>query len=222
MLEPALSKVRHILTEAQQNFSAGSAAAIEQVYHDIVQLDHFLEKELAAIEANSELDERGKKRARREVIEQAGRKLEVIKAKSNNSALSEAAEAKLMDAPLEKDEPVLKFLREREIRDRLLNMTEAQILSLFGETLFDGSNPLLMDAILNAPAGFEMLSASSLKRMRQARAKKRPPEITAEPDSVRSLHVIVEKIFALIKKELDELRKKELSASLTIPKTPGN
>jgi len=220
MLEPALSRVRRILKEAQQNFSAASAAAIEQVYNDIVHLEHFLEKELTAIEANTELDERGKKRARREVIEQAGRKFEVIKAKRNDSAFSEASEAKLLDAPLEEDEAVLKFLREREIRDRLRNMTEAQILSLFGETLFDGSNPLLMDAIINAPDGFEMLSESTLKRIRRARAKKRPPEITAEPDAVRSTHVTIEKIFAIVKKELDGLRRNELPASLTKSKTP--
>jgi len=207
MLEPALSRVRRILKEAQQNFSAASAAAIEQVYNDIVHLEHFLEKELTAIEANTELDERGKKRARREVIEQAGRKFEVIKAKRNDSAFSEASEAKLLDAPLEEDEAVLKFLREREIRDRLRNMTEAQILSLFGETL-------------NAPDGFEMLSESTLKRIRRARAKKRPPEITAEPDAVRSTHVTIEKIFAIVKKELDGLRRNELPASLTKSKTP--
>ena len=39
-------------------------------------------------------------------------------------------------------------MREREIRDRLFIMTEAQILSHFGDSLFDGRNHLLMDAIL--------------------------------------------------------------------------
>ena len=222
MLEHALSKARRILKGAQQNFSVAAAAAIEQVYNDIVNLDNFIEKELAAIEANSELDEQGKKRARRGVIEQAGRDFEVIKAKRNYSSLSEALEAKLLDTPMQEDESVLKFLREREVRDRLLNMTEGQILSLFGETLFDGSNPLLMDAILNAPTGFEMVSPGNLKRMRRARARKISPEITAELDTVRSMHVAVGKIFALVKKELDELRRKELPASFIKSKTPEN
>ena len=222
MLEHALSKARRILKGAQQNFSVEAAAAIEQVYNDIVNLDNFIEKELAAIEANSELDEQGKKRARRGVIEQAGRDFEVIKAKRNYSSLSEALEAKLLDTPMQEDESVLKFLQEREVRDRLLNMTEGQILSLFGETLFDGSNPLLMDAILNAPTGFEMVSPGNLKRMRRARARKISPEITAELDTVRSMHVAVGKIFALVKKELDELRRKELPASFIKSKTPEN
>lgn len=221
MLEPALSKVRHILEEARQKFSVASAAAIEQVYNEIVQLDHFIEKELTAIKADAELDERGKKRARRAVIEQAERKFEIIKAERNYSALNKTPEAKLLDAPVEEDEPVLKYLREKEIRDRLKNMTESQILSLFGETLFDGSNPLLVDAILNAPDGFEMLSAGTLKKMRQARAKKRAPEITAERDPVRSMHGMVEKIFVIVQKLLDDLRRKELPTSLTQSKTPG-
>jgi len=221
MLEPALSKVHRILEEARQNLSAASAAAVEQVYHDLLHLDHFMEKELAAIKADAELDERGKKRARRAVIEQAGRKFEVIKAKRSYSALNKVPAANLLDAPVEEDEPVLKFLREKEIRDRLKNMTEAQILSLFGESLFDGSNPLLRDAILNAPAGFEMLSAGSLAKMRQVPAKKRPPEMTAELDPVRTIYDTVEKIFALVKKQLDDLRRRELPASLTQSTTPG-
>jgi hypothetical protein len=221
MLEHALSRALRILKEAQQKFSVESAAAIEQVYNDIVNLNDFIEKELTAIEANVELDEKGKKSARREVIEQAGRKFEVIKAKRNYSALSEALEDQLLETPLDEDQSVLKFLREREVRDRLLGLREAQIISLFGETLFDGSNPLLTDAILNAPTGFEMVSEDSLKKMRRARAKKKSPDVAAELDKVRRIHFTVEKIFSLVKKELDEQRRKELPVSLTESKAPG-
>lgn len=222
MLEHVLSKARRILKDAQQKFSVASAAAVEQVYNDIVNLNDFIGKELAAIEANSALDESGKKKARRAVIEQAGRRFEVIKAQRNYSAQSEALEARLVETPVKEDESVLNFLREREVRDRLLNMTETQILSLFGETLFDGSNPLLMDAILNAPTGFELVSGDSLKRMRRTRARKISPEISAELDTVRDIHFAVEKMFMLVKKELDGLRRQELPASLSKPKMPGN
>jgi hypothetical protein len=222
MLEYVLSRARRILKDAQQKFSVESAAAIEQAYNDIVFLNDFIDKELAAIEANADLDERAKTQARRKVIEQAGRKFEVIKAKRNYSALSEALEAKLLDTTLKEDESVLKFLQEREVRDRLRNMTEAQIIALFGDTLFDGSNPLLVDAILKAPAGFEMLSEDVLKKMRRARAKKISPEITAEIDTVRSINSTVEKMFALVRKELDDLRRKELPAFLAKPKTSDN
>lgn len=221
MLTHALSKARRILKEAQQKFSVESAAAIEQVYSDIVNLNNFIEKEFTAIEANVALDEKGKKIARREVIEQAGRKFEVIKSKRNYSALSEASEDQLSDTALDENQSVLEFLREREVRDRLMGLTEAQILSLFGETLFDGSNPLLTNAILNAPTGFEMVSEDCLTRMRRARAKKSSPDISAELDKVRSIHFTVEKIFSLVKNELDEQRRKELPGSLIESKAPG-
>lgn len=222
MLEHVLLKLHRILKSTQQKFSVESAAAIEQVYIDIVNLNDFIEKELTAIEANSKLDEKGKKSARRRVIEEAGRKFEVIKAKRNYPALSEEFEPELLDRPVKEDEPVLKFLREREVRDRLLGMTEAQIRSLFGETLFDGSNPLLTDAILNAPTGFEIVSEDSLIRMRWARSKKSSPAITSELDTDRGIHYTVDKMFTLVKNELDELRRKELPESFTKPKTLGN
>ena len=222
MLEDVLSKARRILKDAQQKYSAAAAVAIEQAYNDIVNLNDFIGKELAAIEANSGLDEIGKKKARRGVIEQAGRKFEVIKAKRNYSVPRQALAARPAETPAEEDESVLKFLREREIRDRLLNMTEAQILSLFGETLFDGSNPLLTDAILNAPTGFELVSEDSLKRMRRTRARQVSPEISAELDTAREVHTTIEKMFTLVKKELDALRRQELPATLSKPKLPGN
>jgi hypothetical protein len=222
MLEHVLSKARRILKDAQQKFSVKSAAAVEQVYNDIVNLNDFIGKELAALEANAALDEIGKKKARRGVIEQAGRKFEVIKAQRNYSAQREALEAQLVETPDKESESVLKFLREREVRDRLLNMTEAQILSLFGQTLFDGSNPLVTDAILNAPKGFELVSEDNLKRMRRARSNKVSPEISAELETVRGIQVTVEKMFTLVKKELDDLRRQELPASFSKPRTPGS
>jgi len=222
MLEHALARLQRILKEAQQKFPVESAAAIEQVYDDIVSLNDFIDKELTAVEANSDLDKSGKKNARRAVIEQAGRKFEVIKAKRNYSTLKEGLEAKLLDTSVKEDESVLKFLKEKEIRERLAGMTEAQILSLFGDTLFDGSNPLLTNAILNAPPGFEILSEEALKKMRWALAKKSSPEIIAELDAVRSINSTIEKMFTLVKKELDDFRRKELPEFLTGPKDAGN
>ncbi|UCD78749.1 MAG: hypothetical protein JSW26_25665 [Desulfobacterales bacterium] len=222
MLEQVLSRLRRILKDAQQKFPVESVAAVEQAFDDIVNLNDFIDNELTAIEANSDLDERGRKNARRGVIEQAGRKFEAIKAKRIYSALSETLKSKLPAALLKEDEPVLKFLREREVRERLAGMTEAQILTIFGDTLFDGSNPLLTDAILNAPTGFEILSEDILKKMKGARVKQSSPEITAELDTVRRINSTVEKMFTLVKKELDDLRRKELPASLARRKEPEN
>ena len=221
MLEHVLSKARRFLEDAQQKFPEASTSAIEQVYNDIVDLSDFVETEFAAIKENSRLDESGKQKARRGVIEQAGRKLEFIKSKRDFSAQSRAIEKRLQKSEVEEEKSVLKFLMEREVRDRLATMTEAQIISLFGEALFDGSNPLLTDAILNAPPGFELVSEDNLKKMRRVRAKIVSPEISAELETARRIFASVEKIFAQLKDELDELRRKELPASLSKPVKPG-
>ena len=65
MLEQIISKVRHILKDAQQKLSVESAAAIEQVYNDIVALNAYINKELAALESNANLEPGSIKAARR-------------------------------------------------------------------------------------------------------------------------------------------------------------
>ena len=166
MLEKIISKAGRMLIDAQQKLSAESAAVIEQVYNDIVVLKDYISKELYAVEKNYSLDAISKKAARRRVFEQASRKLEVIKAKKNYSALSDTLKVKFSDKSVgaENESSLLQFLREKEVRDRLFGMTETQILSFFGESLFDGTNPLLLKAILNSPAGFEPLPRETLKR----------------------------------------------------------
>ena len=127
-------------------------------------------------------------------------------------------ETKLADESGAEDESALKFLREREVRDRLYGMPTAQILSHFGKSLFDGSNRLLLDAILNAPAGFEMLPEETLLRLREVRTQIMKPEIAAELQTTRRLNTAIEQIFWLVKKELDIKRRQELPPSLTTKK----
>jgi hypothetical protein len=102
-------------------------------------------------------------------------------------------------------------LREREIRDRLFGMTEAQILSHFGESLFDGRNQLLLNAILNAPPGFEMLSEQNLRKLRRIQAKILTEKAGAGPGFDRGANALIMEIFTLAKLELDRLRKEELT-----------
>jgi hypothetical protein len=215
MLEQILSKVRQILGEAQLNLSVDMAAAIEQVYGDIENLINFINREIDIIESDFNLDESAKRAARREILENAGRRFEVIKTNRTYAIEDEALESKSVDTPAENDNSLLKFLREREIRDRLIGMTEAQIKSHFGESLFDGSNLLLIDAILNAPPGFEPLSENTLKKLRKVRAMKLSPEAASEVEGARELNMMVEKILTLVKKELDRSRKNELPIALT-------
>jgi hypothetical protein len=218
MLKDAISKTRQALKEAQQKYSVESAAAIEQVYGDIKNLNIFINKEVDIINNDKALNDRTKSNERRKVLEQAGRKLEILREKRTKSALIEDLETKLADESGVEDESALKFLREREVRDRLYGMPAAQILSHFGKSLFDGSNRLVLDAILNAPAGFEMLPEDTLQKLREVRTQILKPEIAAELDTTRKLNTLMEQIFWLVKKEIDGMRRKELPTSLIIKK----
>jgi hypothetical protein len=218
MLKDAISKTRQALKKAQQKYSVESAAAIEQVYGDIKNLNTFINKEVDIINNDKALNDRTKSNERRKVLEQAGRKLEILREKRTKSALIEDLETKLVDESGVEDESALKFLREREVRDRLYGMPAAQILSHFGKSLFDGSNRLVLDAILNAPAGFEMLPEDTLQKLREVRTQILKPEIAAELDTTRKLNTLMEQIFWLVKKEIDGMRRKELPTSLIIKK----
>lgn len=218
MLKDAIAKARKALKEAQQKYPVESAAAIEQVYADIKNLNTFINKEVDIIESDKNLNDRAKGNERRKVLEQAGRKLELLKERRIKTTLVEELETKLADESGAEDESALKFLREREVRDRLYGMPAAQILSHFGKSLFDGSNRLLLDAILNAPAGFEMLPEETLLRLREVRTQIMKPEIAAELQTTRRLNTAIEQIFWLVKKELDIKRRQELPPSLTTKK----
>ena len=221
MLEHIISKARQMVKDAQTSLPVESAAAIESVYGDIVNLNNLISKKLTAVGNDIALSELAKRTARREIIEKAGRKLEVLKSKRSYSFMMKELETKLADVPEKKEDSVLKFLREKEIRDRLVGMTERQIISHFGDSIFDGSNPLLTDAILNAPAGFEILPEEDLQKLREIRVKKMDPKVAAEIETVRSLEYVIMQLFTLVKDELDRLRKKELPVSIVEPPATG-
>jgi len=215
MLAQTLAKVQLLLEEAQQKLSKESVAVIERVYNDVVGLNTFIKKKVIEAEKDKSLDSIQKRSAKREAFERAERKLEALKDKRNYSAMIEQIEIKLEDGAEAEEFSILKFLQHREIRDRLVTMTEAQILSHFGDSLFDGTNELLLDAILNTPPGFEILSEDILSNLRIIKAKKIHPDITDKIDAVQELKSKTMQIFTLIKVELDDLRIKELPKSIT-------
>jgi hypothetical protein len=224
MLQNVLSRAQIIIEEADQKLPVEATDDIKQVYREIEKLNNYLKNEIESAEKDTELDEKAKRNARRELLEKTGRKLEVLKARRNYLDLDKKLEAKLLDESENDNDSIIKFLREREIRDRLFGMTETQILSHFGKSLFEGRSLLLIDAILNAPFGFEMVQEGTLEKLRLVRAKKKNPEIAAELETVRELNQRIEEIFCLTKKELDYLRKKELPLSILqgLEKEPQN
>lgn len=218
MLAKVIARIQLLLEEAQQKLSEDSVAVIEQVYRDVIKLDKFLRKKVADIEKDKSLDSIKKRAAKREVFERAERKLEALKAKRNYPTLIEKIELKLSkadDQPEKEQDPILKFLQQREVRDRLTGMTEAQILSVYGDSLFEGGNDLLLDAILDAPPGFEILSEDILSSLRLIKARKLNPELKEQIDTVQDLKSKTMHIFTLIKEELDNLRIQELPDSFT-------
>ena len=221
MLEQILSRVRRIVKDARQKLSVESAAAVEKFYRDMVALNDYIVKELQAVERNLKFDEKSKKAARRGVLEQAARKLEVLKSRSNYADLIEAPAVKAKEIPVKEEITLLQFFREKEVRDRLVGMSEAQIISLFGESLFDGSNPLLVNAILNAPEGFEPLSRETIRKIRQTDAGKIGEQMAGHIEKAPGLEFTVGDVFHLVKQELDNLRRKELPESLRSPKESG-
>ncbi len=210
MLDHLIPKLRFQLANAEKMLPEDGVAVVEKVYNDILLMRNFVVNEFQAIREDKDLSERDKDSSRRQVLEKAITKLEILKSKRSASDLINELEAKLSAAPPESEDRLLKFLREKEVRDRLAKMSASQILSHFENSLLDGSNPLLLDAILNTPPGFEILPEKTLKKLRRVRGKKYYPEIVAQLEALQDLDAILVRMFTLVRAELDALRRKYL------------
>lgn len=210
MLDHLIPKLRFQLANAEKTLPEDGVAVVEKVYNDILLMRNFVVNEFQAIREDKNLSERDKDNSRRQVLEKAITKLEILKSKRSASDLINEFEAKLSAAPPEGEDRLLRFLREKEVRERLATMSASQILSHFENSLLDGSNPLLLDAILNTPPGFEMLPEKIIKKLRRVRGKKYYPEIVAQLEALQNLDSILVKMFTLVRAELDALRRKYL------------
>lgn len=210
MLDHLIPKLRFQLANAEKTLPEDGVAVVEKVYNDILLMRNFVVNEFQAIREDKNLSERDKDNSRRQVLEKAITKLEILKSKRSASDLINEFEAKLSATPPEGEDRLLRFLREKEVRERLATMSASQILSHFENSLLDGSNPLLLDAILNTPPGFEMLPEKIIKKLRRVRGKKYYPEIVAQLEALQNLDSILVKMFTLVRAELDALRRKYL------------
>lgn len=210
MLDPLIPKLRFQLAKASKVLPEDGVAVVEKVYNDILLMRNFIVNEFQRIEDDKSLGEIDKNSSRREILEKTITKLEILKSKRSATDLINELESKLSEAPASGDDRILKFLQEREIRDRLATMPPSQILSHFENSLLDGSNPLLLDAILNTPPGFEILPEKVLKKLRRVRGKRHYPQIVAQLESMQQLNSIILKMFTLVRAELDKLRRKYL------------
>ena len=210
MLDDLIPQLRLQVAKAQKILPEDVAASVEKVYNDILLMRNFAMNEFQRIQDDENLSENDRNIARRQILEKAITKLEILKSKRSASDLINKLEAKLSEDPAERGDRLLKFLKEREIRDRLAGMTESQILSHFEKSLMDGSNQALLDAILNAPPGFEMLSKEMQKKLKRVRGKHLYPEIVAQLEAMQEMNAFIVKMFTIVRAELDKLRRKYL------------
>ena len=210
MLDNVIPQLRLQVAKAHKSLPEDIAASVEKVYNDILLMRDFTLNEFERIQADKNLNENDRNIARRQVLEKAITKLEMLKSRRSAADLIERLEAKLSEDPQANGDRLLRFLKEREVRDRLAGMTESQILSHFEKSLMEGSNQLLLDAILNAPPGFEMLSSKLLKKLKRVRGKHYYPEVVAQLESMQNMSAIIGKMFAIVRSELDNIRKKYL------------
>ena len=210
MLDDLIPQLRLQVAKAQKILPEDVAASVEKVYNDILLMRNFAMNEFQRIQDDANLSEGDRNIARRQILEKAITKLEILKSKRSAADLINKLEAKLSEDPAERGDRLLKFLKEREIRDRLVGMTESQILSHFEKSLMDGSNQALLDAILNAPPGFEMLSKEMQKKLKKVRGKHLYPEIVTQLEAMQEMNAVIVKMFTLVRAELDKLRRKYL------------
>ena len=210
MLDDLIPQLRLQVAKAQKILPEDVAASVEKVYNDILLMRNFAMNEFQRIQDDADLSENDRNIARRQILEKAITKLEMLKSKRSASDLINKLEAKLSEDPAERGDRLLKFLKEREIRDRLVGMTESQILSHFKKSLMDGSNQALLDAILNAPPGFEMLSEEMQKKLKRVRGKHLYPEIVTQLEAMQEMNTFIVKMFTIVRTELDKLRRKYL------------
>jgi hypothetical protein len=186
MLDDLIPQLRLQVAKAQKILPEDVAASVEKVYNDILLMRNFAMNEFQRIQDDANLSENDRNVTRRQILEKAITKLEILKSKRSASDLINKLEAKLSEDPGERGDRLLKFMKEREIRDRLAGMTESQILSHFEK------------------------SKEMQKKLRRVRGKHLYPEIVAQLEAMQEMNTFIVKMFTIVRAELDKLRRKYL------------
>ncbi|MGD1986291.1 MAG: hypothetical protein PVF30_07380, partial [Desulfobacterales bacterium] len=129
MLDNVIPQLRLQVAKAHKILPEDIAASVEKVYNDILLMRDFTLNEFKRIQSDKNLNENDRNIARRRVLEKAITKLEMLKSRRSTADLIEQLEAKLSEDPQANGDRLLRYLKEREVRDRLAGMTESQIIS---------------------------------------------------------------------------------------------
>ena len=81
MLDELIPQLRLQVAKAQKILPEDVAASVEKVYNDILLMRNFVVNEFQAIKEEKNLSERDKDNSRRQVLEKAITKIEILKSK---------------------------------------------------------------------------------------------------------------------------------------------
>jgi hypothetical protein len=91
----------------------------------------------------------------------------------------------------------LRYLMEREIRDRLQSLTAPEI-----QAKYESNDPLIQSAIENAPSGFNLLPKAIIEEARVTNARRRNPELARKLDQMEVLKTAYAYVVASARREL--------------------
>ena len=102
MLDDLIPQLRLQVAKAQKILPEDVAASVEKVYNDILLMRNFAMNEFQRIEDDANLSENDRNVSRRQILEKAITKLEILKSKRSASDLINKLEAKLSEDPAER------------------------------------------------------------------------------------------------------------------------
>ncbi|MET0106196.1 MAG: hypothetical protein ABW072_13795, partial [Sedimenticola sp.] len=95
--------------------------------------------------------------------------------------------------PQDPEEPLLEYLKQRELRDQLRQMDELRIMELYQALAVSGDDDLCMRAIENSPPAFPLISDKALlANGKRARGLRGSPESAQRLAQLRQVRAMVE------------------------------
>ncbi|MES9957103.1 MAG: hypothetical protein ABW086_08640 [Sedimenticola sp.] len=95
--------------------------------------------------------------------------------------------------PQDPEEPLLEYLKQRELRDQLRQMDELKIMELYQALAVSGDDDLCMRAIENSPPAFPLIADKALLADgKRARGLRGSPESAQRLEQLRQVRAMVD------------------------------
>lgn len=155
-----------------------------------------------AIAASTKLTQEGKQDALAKLKRQTKELLSVERSRGKDYENQIASLEKAMSekrAPAE--DPVLRFLREMEVRALYRGMDPLELRVAYEQAVRDGENPVFQTALENAPV--PLLPAGAILAGKQRRADRLDPETAAKLENLRTVQGVFQDAVASAHAELE-------------------